>query len=242
MATDLLSMRWRDGLFAHWPTDPSVVDARLPAGVDVATYDGDAWLGIVAFVMEDIRPRGSPVGRTFPEVNLRTYVTRGEESGVYFFSLDADDRLSVSVARSLYALPYFRARMTVGHDGDDSERLRLRSERDHAGEPRARLDVSYGRDGDSFVPDPGSLPGFLTENYRFFTRGNRLYRGDITHEPWTLAPGEATVHEESLFRAAGFESPSGDPLVHVAEPLDVTAGGLAPVGESAENRRRRRVR
>jgi hypothetical protein len=228
MGTTLLSMRWRDGLFAHWPVEPAVVDAHLPGGVEAATYDGDAWLGIVAFVMEDIRPRGSPVGRTFPEVNLRTYVRRDGEAGVYFFSLDADDRLSVSVARSLYALPYYRARMRVDREGVH-DRIRLHSERDHAGEPRAVLDVSYERDGDPFVPEADSRSAFLTENYRFFTRGDRLYRGDVAHEPWTLVPGEATVHEESLFRAAGFEPPEGDPLVHVAEPLGVSAGALRPV-------------
>jgi hypothetical protein len=225
---DLLSMRWRDGLFAHWPVDASTVEAHLPSGLDVATYDGEAWLGIVAFVMEDIRPAGSPVGRTFPEVNLRTYVTRDGESGVYFFSLDADDRLSVSLARSTYALPYYRARIDVERDDGG---LRLRSERTHPGEPRARLDVSYRADGESFVPEPGSLPAFLAENYRFYTRGRRLYRGDISHDPWRLAPGAATLHEESLFRAAGFEAPSTEPLVHVAEPLDVTAAALTPVDD-----------
>jgi uncharacterized protein YqjF (DUF2071 family) len=225
---DLLSMRWRDGLFAHWPVDPSTVESHLPDGLDVATYDGEAWLGIVGFVMEDIRPTGLPVGRTFPEVNLRTYVTRDGESGVYFFSLDADDRLSVSLARSVYALPYYRARMDVERVDDG---LRLRSERTHPGEPRARLDVSYRADGESAVPDPGSLPAFLVENYRFYTRGRRLYRGDISHDPWRLAPGAATLHEESLFRAAGFEPPSTEPLVHVAEPLDVTAAALTPVDD-----------
>jgi hypothetical protein len=226
MDDDVLAMQWRDGLFAHWPVDAAVVDAHLPSGVEAATYEGTAWVGIVAFIMEEIRPRGLPIGRTFPEVNLRTYVDCNGESGVYFFSLDADDRLSVSVARSLYALPYYRARMEVDRDDD---RLRLRSERDHAGEPRARLDVSYAPDDESFVPDAGSLPAFLTENYRFFTRGNRLYRGDIAHEPWRLAPADATIHDESLFRAEGFEPPSEEPLVHVAEPMDVTAGVLTAV-------------
>jgi hypothetical protein len=223
----VLSMTWRDGVFAHWPTDPAVVDAHLPDELSAATHDGEAWLGVVAFVMEEIRLRGAPVGRTFPEVNLRTYVRHGDDSGVYFFSLDADDRLSVAAARSLYALPYFSARATVDRDGD---RIRLTSERDHPGEPRARLDVAYRRPTDeSFVPEPGSLPAFLTENYRFFTKGRRLYRGEIDHEPWRLASGEATVDAGTLFRAAGFAVPDGDPLVHVAEPLAVTADRLVPV-------------
>ena len=60
----LLSMRWADALFAHWAVDPAVVDERLPEGLSADTYDGDAYLGVVGFQMEDIRPRGAPIGRT----------------------------------------------------------------------------------------------------------------------------------------------------------------------------------
>ena len=58
-----LEMTWLDGLFAHWPVDPSTVAAALPEGLSVATHDGDAYLGVVPFVMDDIRPRGLPTGR-----------------------------------------------------------------------------------------------------------------------------------------------------------------------------------
>ena len=97
---DLLRMRWDDVVFAHWRVTPEVVAARLPDELTVATYDGDAWLGVVGFVMSEIRPRGVPVGRSFPELNLRTYVTGPDGGrGVYFFSLDAADRLGVSMGR-----------------------------------------------------------------------------------------------------------------------------------------------
>ena len=60
---DLLSMRWRHTLFAHWPVDPELVEPRLPDRLSAATHDGRAWLGVVSFDMTDIRPRGSPVTR-----------------------------------------------------------------------------------------------------------------------------------------------------------------------------------
>ncbi|MFB6169515.1 MAG: DUF2071 domain-containing protein, partial [Haloarculaceae archaeon] len=69
---DLLSMEWRDVLFAHWPVDPAVVDSHLPDALAVDTVEGRAWLGVVAFVMGDIRPRFSPVGLTFPELYVFT--------------------------------------------------------------------------------------------------------------------------------------------------------------------------
>ena len=111
-------MRWRDALFAHWRVDPGTVEARLPDPLSVATHEGDAYLGVVPFEMTDIRPRGAPFGLSFPELNLRTYVTDGDTKGVYFFNLDAADTISVVVARALFQLPYYRAAMDVTRDGD----------------------------------------------------------------------------------------------------------------------------
>jgi hypothetical protein len=222
----VLSMRWEDGLFAHWPVDPALVAETLPEGLDVATYDGDAWLGVVPFVMADIRPRGVPRGLTFPELNLRTYVERDGRKGVYFYNLDADDRLGVTVARRLFALPYYRARMRVRRDGDD---VTFTSRRTHEGVPPARFDATYRPTGEPFTPEPGSLASFLVENYRFYTAGRRLYAGDIHHEPWTLRPGEADIRANSLFAASGFDRPEGEPLVYCADTLDVEAGRLRTV-------------
>jgi len=219
-----LEMTWRDGLFCHWPVDPAVVDETLPDRLSVATHDGDAYLGVVAFVMDGIRPRGVPYGLSFPELNLRTYVEGPSGPGVYFYNLDADDRLGVAVARRLFALPYYRAEMSATRRDDGT--VRFRSRRTHRGVPSARFDASYGPAGEAFAAEPGSLAAFLLENYRFYAHGNRLYRGEIAHEPWTLREGTADLRENTLFVANGFERPAGEPLVHYAEPVDVTADRL----------------
>jgi len=225
----LLSMTWRDLLFAHWAVDPETVARRLPEGVAVDTYEGDAYLGIVPFVMEDLRVRGSPFGLDFGELNLRTYVTVDGEPGVYFFNLDANDRLGVGVARRLFRLPYYRAAMDVETTGEGTDRrVTFESRRRTPGAAPARFDATYGPDGAFSESDPGSLAAFLTERYRFYTTddGGRVYYGDVDHEPWSLAPAWADVRDETLFRANQFEPPSGDPLLHFAEPLPVTAGRL----------------
>ena len=234
-------MTWRDGLFAHWPVAPETVAAALPDGLSVATHDGDAYLGVVPFVMEDIRPRGVPRGLSFPELNLRTYVEGPNGPGVYFHSLDADDRLGVAVARGLFRLPYYRAETDVrgtaaggapGSGGSDASEgageVRFASRRVHEGVPHARFDATYAPAGDAFTPEPGSLPAFLLENYRFYTagEGGRLYVGAIEHEPWTLRPAKADVRANTLFAANGFDRPDGDPILHYAEPIAVTADRL----------------
>lgn len=228
MQRDLLTMTWLDGLFAHWPVDPDLVDERLPAGLDVATYDGDAWLGVVAFEMTDIRPRGSPIGLGFPELNLRTYVEPegGGQRGVYFFNLDAQDLLGVSVARLLFALPYYRADMHVSRHGDE---VQFTHQRTHPGASPAHFDAVYRPTGDVFRAEPGSLEQFLVENYRFYTKGRRLYRGDIRHDPWPLQEATVDIRANTLFEANGFEPPEGEPLVHYSRELDVTADRIRRV-------------
>jgi uncharacterized protein YqjF (DUF2071 family) len=225
----LLSMTWADLLFAHWPVEPAVVEGRLPDGLTVATHDGEAYLGVVPFVMRDIRPRYAPVGTSFRELNLRTYVRetaagRGDagEHGVYFFNLDADDRLGVALARSLFQLPYYRARMRAVREGD---RVAFRSQRPGGD---ARFVAAYGPDGGLFTPEPGSLPAFLTENYRFYTADDRgrIWYGDIDHPPWRLTPATADFVENDLFAVNGFDHPGGEPLLHYARRIDVTAGRL----------------
>lgn len=215
-----LEMTWRDGLFLHWAVEPAVVDETLPPGLSVATHDGDAYLGVVPFFMDDIRPRGAPIGLSFPELNLRTYVDGPSGPGVYFYSLDAADRVGVTLARRLFSLPYYRAKMRTSHDG---ETVTIASDRTHGNGSSATFDATYEPTGERFTPEPGSLAAFLVENYRFYTAGRRLYRGEIAHEPWTLRPARATVRTNTLFAANGFDRPAGEPIVHYADPISVTA-------------------
>ncbi len=122
--------RWHDLLFVHWRLPPSVLRAAVPAGLDIDTWDGDAWLGVVAFTMTGVRPWWSPALpglSAFHETNLRTYVhVGGRAPGVYFISLDAANSLAVRVARWRWNLPYYRARMTIHREG---QRIRYSSRR-----------------------------------------------------------------------------------------------------------------
>jgi hypothetical protein len=218
----VVAMDWRDAMFAHWPVDPAIVGETLPEGVEVATYEGDAWLGVIAFVMENIRPRGFPLGLSFGELNLRTYVRGpGGDRGIYFYNLDATDPLGVSVARLLYQLPYYRGTMEIDRQAGGVEFV---SHRIHPGVPSAHFDGTYRPRGDVFEAGAGSLVEFLVENYHFLTAGgDRLFRGDVAHGPWPMHEAEAEIRTNTLFEANGFEHPGGDPLVHYSPGVNVTA-------------------
>jgi uncharacterized protein YqjF (DUF2071 family) len=221
----LLSMRWEDVLFAHWAVDPAIVERQVPPQFTVDTREGDAYLGVVGFRMADIRPMGAPAGLSFPELNLRTYVRTDEGPGVYFFNLDAADRLAVPIARRLFRLPYYRAEMSVT-EGDGG--FRLESHRTDDAALPADFDATYSPSGTPTEPEPGTLLSFLTERYRFFVadEDGRVYRGDIDHDPWQLQPADLSVRANGLFDANGFAEPESEPLVHYSPGIDVTAGPL----------------
>lgn len=103
-----------DLAFFHWPVEATLFERLLSDGLQLDLYDGTAWVSVVPFRMEDVMLRGLPaVPRVsnFPELNLRTYVTKDGKPGIWFFSLDADQYLAVWAARRFFHLPYFKANM-----------------------------------------------------------------------------------------------------------------------------------
>ncbi len=112
---------WRDLLFAHWPVPVAAVRALVPPGLEVDTFDGATWLGIVPFRMAGVMRRplpDLPWISAFPELNVRVYVTRDGKPGVWFLSLDATRLPAVLAARTLFHLPYYWAHIDITANGD----------------------------------------------------------------------------------------------------------------------------
>jgi len=218
-----LHMGWRHVLFVNWPVDPAVVEPQLPAGLEVDTYDGRAWLSVVPFTNVDVRPAWLPsgLGTLLPEINLRTYVTHGDRDGVYFFSLDAKGILAVLGARVFHHLPYYYARISLDADGDS---VRFESQRRHPGARAARFSGTYAPDGD-LDAGPGSLAEFLTARDRYYAEApsGDLRYARISHEPWPLSEAAVTIEENTLFRADGFAHPESDPVHYYSPGVETTA-------------------
>src|SRR5690242_17888012 len=193
----VMAQVWRKLLFAHWPLPPEVMHPHLPPCLPLDTFDGQAWVGVVPFTMEGVHFRGAPgipTARRFPELNVRTYVTVENKPGVYFFSLDAGSRLAVVGARTLFALPYYRARFAITTREYD---VRYRCERlgkAPADTPHATFEARYRPTGPVRLAQAGSLEDWLTARYCLYTtRGAHLLRGEIHHAPWPLQLAEADI-------------------------------------------------
>lgn len=221
----VLSMVWHDLLFMHWPVPAALLRPLLPDSLEIDSFEGTAWLGVVPFRMSDMHPRYLPALpwlSSFAEINLRTYVSVRGARGVWFFSLDAANPLAVSIARAAFYLPYFTAKITASSSGGQ---IHYASERSHRGAPPAGFRASYAGAGDNFKAARGSLEYFLTERYCFFSADGRgsIWRTDISHDPWPLQPAEAEVAVNAMSRQIDVAFPDAPPLLYFAKRLKVLA-------------------
>jgi uncharacterized protein YqjF (DUF2071 family) len=227
----LMTQSWHNLLFAHWPVDVQLLRSRIPPGLPLDLYEGQAWIGVVPFRMTNVAPRFVPAlpwVSEFAELNVRTYVTVGGKPGVYFFSLDAESALAVAAARSLLHLPYFTAQMDVRCEGD---RVAYASRRTDQGPP-AELVARYEPTGPPFRAEPGTLEYFLTERYCLYNLDARFraYRLEIHHPPWTLRRAEASFTVNTMAEAAGIRLPAIAPILHFSPRQDTLAWAPETLG------------
>ncbi len=232
-----LAQRWNDLLFAHWPIPGGELAPLLPPGLEPDLFDGNAWIGVVPFWMDQVRTRGVgeltfgvPGTRTFPELNLRTYVRSRHTglTGVYFFALDAASPFAAIGGRILFHLPYFlsimRRTTTPTHIDYSSRRL--------FSWDSVRFEATYRSLGGADISSPsqpGSIEYFLTERYALFTpRGRHLSVGHVHHLPWPLEPAEAEIRINELPAAHGILLPGRPPILHFARSLEVFLWSLSP--------------
>ncbi len=228
----VMTQTWHDLLFAHWPVDPAPLQKKLPLGLALDLFDGQAWVGVVPFRMTNVAARGLPALpglSAFPELNVRTYVRVGgrprddaasARPGVYFFSLDAASRAAVFAARRLFHLPYFLAAMQIGRDAGA---VRYGSRRRDPMTSPAEFQVRYRPTGPAAPPRPRSLEHFLTERYCLHTadRNGRILSVEIHHPPWPLQPAEAQIERNTMADAADITIAGPPARLHFAQRQDV---------------------
>jgi uncharacterized protein YqjF (DUF2071 family) len=225
----LMKQDWLRLSFVHWSYPPEEVRWLLPNGIELETFDGCAWVGLVLFRLRVRFPFGPPIPwlGSFPEVNVRTYVRGPDgESGIWFFSLDARGGPAPTVARALYSLPYRRA--TIEVTGGESLRRYTLLRRE--GRARGAICSATVSAGAAVEPeDVSALEHFLTARWRLYTSGRRgLGCARVEHPPWVLRRGVVSDLDTSLLRAAGLGAPHSQPLAHACDDLRAALTPLRP--------------
>ena len=151
----------------------------------------------------------------FHETNVRTYVhAAGRDPGVWFFSLDAANPVAVWLARTLWKLPYYMAKMRLAIDDDGVRRYSTEREE----KPSVGARVSWKPEGEPQAAAPGTLAHFLCERYFLYSwNGKRLLRGQVHHSPYPDPAREADPPREHVGQRSGSLS-RGRPLSSTTLP------------------------
>ena len=202
----VMRQRWTDLLFLHWEIDPELIQRTLPEGLTVDCHGAKTYLGLVPFLMERVRPAGLPpvpwISR-FTEMNVRAYVIGPDgRPGVWFYSLDAARWLAVEIAKAAFHLPYVWSKMNYRRDGDQ---VRYSCRRRGSGH---EVSLCYGGGGELGVAFPDSLEFFLLERYLLYShdaRRQRIYCGQVHHEPYQWCPAVVDSMPSEPLRWNGFD-------------------------------------
>jgi uncharacterized protein len=188
MTKPFLTAVWSDLVLVTYPVDPELLQAHLPAGLELETRDGRAFVSLVAFRFLDTRVFGVPWPgyRNFTELNLRFYVRRQDERGVVFIREFVPKRLVAWAARLLYNEPYQAAPLTGAIR--DEETTRRADYHLYWGGKIHTIRV-VGRKP-TFCPGEDSLEHHFKEHHWGYgrNRSGETLRYKVDHDRWDVLP------------------------------------------------------
>ncbi len=204
----LMVCDWDRTVMLHYAVEPVALQRQVPFALD--TFDGAAYVSLVAFTLRRLRagfgPRGlRPLmwpGDNVAYLNVRTYVRHGRDTGIYFLAEWLNSWPSVLVGPRVYGVPCRFGRIDSRHDhehgrwfgrvepGDEDAALQ------YHGEEAASADYGPANDG--------TLDAFLLERYVAFTeRRGTQRRFDVWHEPWPQRRAALNIDNDTLVAATG---------------------------------------
>lgn len=222
----VLRQAWCNLLFLHWAISEKDLRHYIPAELEIDLFDGSAWIGVVPFSMEGVMRRhlpNLPYFSAFPELNVRTYVSYQGKPGVWFFSLDAGNRVAVWAGRKFYHLPYYNARFEVS---DYNENISYHCKRNSGSE---EFIAQYRPiTGEKEFPDE-SFEIWSTERYCLYCQDpeGSIHRAEVHHRKWPLQQAETDIEENTM---GGF-LPCGEkhPTALFSKRIDVVVWPLKKV-------------
>lgn len=217
----IMRQAWRNLVFLHWPIPKGILRKFIPTPLQIDTFNGYAWLGIVAFVMDGIYPRNIPfcsLIHKFPEVNLRTYVQYRGKPGVFFLSLDVDNWASNIIAKRWFKLPYYPAQVTYEQNDRVIHCESIRKSNNTQIRFKGRLRPSHK----IFHARSETLDFWLTERYCLYSidTNKNVYCGEIHHRSWPLQKVDIEVEVNTLTSHLNIDLSNKKPITHFSTGVD----------------------
>jgi uncharacterized protein YqjF (DUF2071 family) len=219
---------WDDVAFVHFAFLPREIQPLVPFELDL--FEGSAYVSLVAFTQRHLRPRvGGRFARmlsaplaSHPFLNVRTYVRRGDETGIHFLCEWIPNRLATLLGPPLYGLPYRLGRLTYRYDREAGT-----AHHEVIAVDRLAFDCHADPATEATHVASGTLEAFLLERYTAFTRCRGVdtcFR--VTHEPWQCRPADVRMRCGDLLASTGIRF-DRDPVGGCISP-GVKDVGLGP--------------
>lgn len=204
----LAQQDWQDILFLHIPIDYNELKQHIPEPLKLETFNDKAWLSVVLFKATSSRLRYMPRDLSFPsffQMNIRTYVKFGDESGVYFFTINANSQLVSRMGR-FASMPFKHADLMME---TKEKSFSFQAERNDL-----KFKVNYYPTSKPYRPEQGTLAYFLTERYCIWVfSGDKIVKAPILHSTWDLYDANANIEQSTGFSVVFPDSP----LAHYAK-------------------------
>jgi len=196
-----LTATWRRLAMLNYEIEPSVLTGRVPAGCELDSLAGRAFVSVVGF--EFLRTRvlrvSVPFHRNFEEVNLRFYVRRKAEGtwrrGVVFVK-ELVPRWAIAwVARLVYGENYICLPMRHSAEGTADAGSKTLAYQWHRGEAWEGLSVEFSGSAALFSDEAEET--FITEHYWGYSqqRDGSTVEYRVEHPRWRVWRAEAASLE-----------------------------------------------
>jgi len=154
------------------------LEKLVPKELEIDLFEGKPWVSIVAFTMEEIRPKNLPAFpliSNFDEINIRTYVKANNKTGVYFLSIEGGTNLSCIIAKKISELPYRFSKIKRTKNQYTSSNSEFND----------ALHIDYNIK--NIVHNKSELDKWLTERYALFQDSKKsINEFEIHHLKWQI--------------------------------------------------------
>lgn len=180
-----LTAEWKNLLMLNYAVEPDLLQPFVPAGTELDSHQGLAYISLIGFQFNKTRifGRAVPFHQSFEEVNLRFYVRRDSRRGVVFIRELVPKVAVTAIARFAYGENYSCVPM--------AHRLENTSDQHFAeyswGSGKTRCSMSASTSKGSYLPEQGSLGEFITEHYwGYAIRNGRTVEYQVDHAQWPV--------------------------------------------------------
>lgn len=186
-----LTAEWRRLIMANYEIDPAILQAYVPFGTELDTWQGRHYVSLVGFMFLDTRLKGFsiPFHKNFEEINLRFYVRYqdpelGWKRGTVFIKEIVPKAAITLVANTFYGEHYVT--MPTRHRWEDTNQELLveygwKQENDWQ-------HIRVGAEPEPKPLEEGGEAEFITEHYwGYVQRGkNSTTEYQVEHPSWRI--------------------------------------------------------